>query len=924
MKIFKYIYIALFTILLISFITFFKPAVAFMIENYTSNLLEQKVKVNSLIFTDFTIEAYIQNPKNKIDARLITLFPLKIEARFSGDIESFKKYHSLRGDIKADANITYDEKLIVDANATLYDADVLVELKEQSDGWFIGVDAKALNIEKFKTQNALDFEFDGVVDFKLIKQNKDFTLKSTLENSALGILELDAKGELEDEMLRGNCSLAMQGRRVHLEKLLFDLKKSELSISFKEFGGDLNLLFKDEKLSLDAKALHLEKLLTFINYKDIVSGVVDIKGELDIKSKKSSLFLSSPKILGFEKELKDVKLSIPSLQVLDKKLSFGYTLDATFLKKTFNFYGGLSYKDRLHIVASSSDFKSKSRFEINNKEISISVKELDIEEFFEFLELKSPASGVIDLAAKGDFKKFIFSLNSDAKLSGVSVKAYADGFFTTDKKELHSKFKLSSKLGKEELQLEGTASYKKEFNLDASSSSFGAKSNLTLRANRFEFYTKNLDMQKLFEAFSKPYFAFGKIDFLASGDFKNIAFSIRSKELRRNMHLQNISDYISFDLSGSYKDNRLSIRDKINLHHKTNILPLKIDANISLVAPYNSKGSLVHQKDKIIVESFSFEDEQIKSNFEVDIHELYLYKAAFSSPLNGALHIEASHSDILRIKTESFGGTLSVSLEGSDILVDIDQVEAKKVAYLFDKESPLESGIIEGVANYKIKEKKANTEIVLRDATISGIDIDKKLRNIDDLLSLNIINMSKSIFSHYYVDKKQETKISQLQLDLSLANNNIKLDDIALKTQEFLIVAQGNIEDNGDIKKLDISIVDKNGCAIITQALSANIKEPKIARTSSTLVNLAQGIPTSILSSTKKLVDFGVSSIDNISSFGLNQILRSDTNVSISSDFISKSRSFGKFVSGMIMPSGCKVIYTGKVIHPAKSQKDTK
>jgi len=150
MKIFKYIYIALFTILLISFITFFKPAVAFMIENYTSNLLEQKVKVNSLIFTDFTIEAYIQNPKNKIDARLITLFPLKIEARFSGDIESFKKYHSLRGDIKADANITYDEKLIVDANATLYDADVLVELKELSDGWFIGVDAKALNIENSK------------------------------------------------------------------------------------------------------------------------------------------------------------------------------------------------------------------------------------------------------------------------------------------------------------------------------------------------------------------------------------------------------------------------------------------------------------------------------------------------------------------------------------------------------------------------------------------------------------------------------------------------------------------------------------------------------------------------------------------------------------------------------------------------------
>lgn len=923
-KIFNYVFTAIFAILLITFFSLLKPITSFFIESYTSNLLEQKVKISSLDLGSFSIQAYIQDPQNKIEAKIITISPLKIEASFSGDIDAFKKYHNLSGDVEAKATITYDEKLLVDANGTLYDASVLVNVEELSDGWFVGVNSKDLSLSEFKKQNSLEFDFDGVVNFELEKQNKEFKLSGSLESKIYDIVELDAKGEFDDSKLDLSSTLRMKDKKLHLNRVFYDLKAHKGSISSKEFAGVLDLALNDEELSLDAKALDLEKLLDFLEYKDSISGVVDIKGEFNIKSKKSSLLLTSPKISAFEQEIKNIKLNIPDLEFLDKKVSFAYNLDATYLKKAFRFDGELSYKDTLYIVASSSDFKSNSRFELDNEEIIVNIKKLDIEEFSEFFELNSYLSGVIDLDAKGNFDRFIFHLNSDAKLSELGVKVSADGFFITKTKELNSKFKLSTKLAKEEVKVRGDASFKDVFRLNASSSSFGARSNLTLRGDRFEFYTKDLDIQRVARAYEKTRLPFGKVDFLASGDFKEIALNLRSKELRRNMHIKNIDDYISFDLSGTYKNKTLSIKDKINLHHKTKKLPLNIDATISLIAPYSSKGSLVHKEDKIIVDSFSFEDEQIKSSFEVDIDDLFLYKAAFSTPLHGPLHIEASFSDVLHIRTKSFGGELDLSLDKSYVLLDINKVQAKKVAYLFDKNTHLESGLIDGYANYEINEKKAHSEIVLKDAILRGLDIDKMFKDIDDLLGLNILNMTKSIILHYYDEKEKMTKISQLQLDLSLEDSNIKLDDVALKTRELLVVAQGELKDSGDIKRLTLSVVDKNGCAIVTQALSGNLKSPEIASTTSALIDLMQNIPTAILKPAKQLVDFGATAIDNIATFGLKHIFRSDSNVSMTSDLISQSRSIDKFVYDMIMPWGCKVIYTGKVKHPANSKEDLK
>jgi len=924
-KIFNYIFIAFFTILIILFATFFKPVISFVIESYTSNLLEQKVKISTLNLSNLSLKAYIQNPQNNLDAKIITIWPLKVQASYDGDINALEKYHPLSGDIKADAIVIYDGKLVVDTNSTLYDANLLVEVKELGDDWFVRVDAKTLNVDKFQEQNSFDFGLDGLMDFDLNLQNGVFTLVSSLKSQKNDDMNLDINGKFEDKKMFASASIALAEKKINLQEMLFDLDTNQISLSLKELGVYFNLILQDEKLKLNASISRLETLLEFLNYKDIASGAIDIKGEFDIKSKKSHLFISSPKITSFSQEIENVKLNIPALHISDKQLSFAYALDGHFLKKPLHFDGNLSYKKTLNIFGKSSDFKSKSSFEIDDKNVKISIKKLDIKEFLTFLEIEPIVSGALNLNAQGNFEKIVFIIDADSKLNELGAKVRADGIFITKTQELNSKVDIFTKLGEEKVDIKGDVNYKKEFKINAKSSSLGANSSLILRADKFEFYTKDLDLQRLSKAIDKPNLPFANIDFLASGDFKNIALNIRSKKLKRNMNLENIDDYLSFDLSGTYKDNILSIKDKINLHHKTDKLALKIDASISLVAPYHSNGSLIYKNDKIIVESFSLENEQIKSSFEVDIAELYLYKAAFNKAFYGPLNIKASYTDVLNIKTNSFGGELRVRLDKKHFFADIDKVEVKKVAYLFDNNSSLDSGLINGDANYEIEQKKANTHLAVSDVTIKGINIDEAIHTLDDVFNLDFINISKSIFSHYYdEEEEQQTYIPQIELDFSLENGKIKLDDVALKTEKFLIVAQGTIQESGDIEKLEISLIDKNGCAISTQDIEGNIKNPTILKTSSALLDLALNVPTAIAKTAKKIVDIAANTVDGIASFGLKFILRSDTNVTITSDVVSSGRFLEKFVYDIIMPSGCKVIYFGKVKHPANCIKDSK
>ena len=155
-----------------------------------------------------------------------------------------------------------------------------------------------------------------------------------------------------------------------------------------------------------------------------------------------------------------------------------------------------------------------------------------------------------------------------------------------------------------------------------------------------------------------------------------------------------------------------------------------------------------------------------------------------------------------------------------------------------------------------------------------------------------------------------------MQLNTSLDDKLLTLNDVALSTDNFLVSADGRIKQNGDIKYLKLNILDKNGCAIIEQELKGNIKKPSAVNTTTAIIGLASKIPSSLLGTGKKLVNFSTKTIDGIASFALNTTHISDEKVSLTSDITQRTGSILKSTSDIVLPNECKVIYRGKVKHP--------
>jgi len=141
---------------------------------------------------------------------------------------------------------------------------------------------------------------------------------------------------------------------------------------------------------------------------------------------------------------------------------------------------------------------------------------------------------------------------------------------------------------------------------------------------------------------------------------------------------------------------------------------------------------------------------------------------------------------------------------------------------------------------------------------------------------------------------------------------------VALKTSKFRIAALGNLEKNG---KIDLQV---NAVELLTQGmlklgiLKGNIKKPKTAHTNTTIVNIVESIPSSILGTSKKILDFSTKTVDSVASFGVQKVLRTDKRISIVSDTVSEGSSLLSSTSKIIMPKGCDIVYDGKVKHPKK------
>lgn len=939
----KYIFGAI----IIVFVFLFKPLTSDFIQDYASALLEQKVKVTSIRIIPLRAEAYIADSNNTISATIVSIFPFKIRAYYSGNIEAFKTYHPLKGHGEATADIYFYEKLLVEGQASLYGSNAKVTVKELKDNWYVGVKATSLNLKMLQEQNDKEVKAKAELDFNLnfytdantsidihtktldisgtqikdidlnLKYEKDnFTISSSFKPPNFYKTNLDANGVFKDGNISTSTNIAFKDVKLDIDELKIDTKTFQTSLQTSSLGGHLNATYKKDMLYYDANSLHLSKVLKATGQKPLARGYLNFKGKINTKTLDANLLFNSPWIVASKQRVQKIKLNIPNLKFEDKKLTSSYKLSASYMKKLFSFRGNIYYKDKLKLNAKSNNFKGKTELHLEDKEFVLSMKKLDLYDIQQFASLEPIARGLIDLDAKGNFDKINFKLSTDATIKEHNVSAQADGSYTMKSKLLKSNFKASAALQKESFKISGKASYKKHLKLNAHSSSFGSQTLLKLEFEHFTFYTHNMDLDRLASALKKPKVLFGLVDVEAEGNLENIDFKIRSEKLSKDIKPEDIDGYISVNLNGQYTPKQLTLKDTIVMHYNKENVPLKFKAKIELTPPYKSKGSLIYKQDKIVVNSLSYENEQVKSDFLVDINELYLYRAIMANNFRGPLKAKAQYTDALNITTNSLGGELKAELKKNNLNINIKEVNAKKVAYLIDKDDLLERGYLNGNATYNIQTKTAKTDITLTSALLNGVNIDEKISTLNDLMGLNVINMSKSLLSNFSDTNNSQTDIQHLQFDVSLKDNKVNIDDVALRTEKFLIVALGNLQENGDINSLAISIVDKNGCAIITQALSGNIKEPKTAQTTSTIVNIMQRVPGSILDTGRKLIDFSTQTIDDVASFGAQQILGTDKNISITSDIVSGGFSLINYTSNIIMPQGCSVIYNGKVKHP--------
>ncbi|MDA3909545.1 MAG: hypothetical protein PF437_10715 [Sulfurimonas sp.] len=939
----KYISATIFIII----VFLFKPVTTHFIQDYASRLLEQKVKVTSISIIPLRVDAYIAESNNTISANIISITPLKIRAYYSGAIDAFKTYHPLKGQGEATANITYTNKLLVEGEASLYGGDAKVTVKELKDNWYVRVDATSLNLKTLQERNDKEVKIDAVVDFdlnlytdantsidlrtkainisgthikdvdiKLLQEKENFKLITSFIPPNFYKTSVDANGIFKDGNISASTKIAFQNVKLDIDSLKIDTKTMQTSLHTSSLGGNLDATYKKDKLDYNAKALHLSKVLKAAGQKPLARGYLNLEGKLDTKSLDTNFLFSSPWIVADKQRIEKVKLTVPDLKYINEKLTTSYKLSASFMKKLFTFNGDAQFKDVLKLNAKSNDFNGKTTLHLEDKKFNVSMKKMDIVELMKFASLKPQAIGFINLDASGDFEKINFKLSTDAKIKEHNISAKADGSYTVKSKLLKSNFKASVPLEKDSFEFSAKARYKKLLKLHAKSSSFGSQTLLTLEGEHFKFQTHDINLHKLSSALNKPKILFGLVNVEAQGNIEDINFKISSDKLRRNMNLGKIGNSISLDLSGHYTPNLLSIKDIFVMHYQKEHVALKLDIKIEPKPPYKAKGSLTYMQDKLVVDSFSYENEQVKTDFLFDVQDLYKYRAMMKNTFHGPFRINGKYTDALNITTNSLGGELDVELNKSDIFVKVTEVEAQKVASLIAKDAILESGHLNGDATYNIKEKTAKSNLALTSAILNGINIDKKISNFNDALGLNIVNLSQSVFSNFSDANKSHTNIELLQFNISLKDKNINLDDVALRTNKSRIAAIGNLKQDGDINSLDVSIVDKQGCAIITQALSGNIKNPNTKKTISTIVNIVGKVPGSILGTGRKIINLTTETIDNVASFGVNQVLRTDANISITSDIVSGSSYLIDSTYNIIMPNGCKVIYDGEVKHP--------
>jgi hypothetical protein len=264
------------------------------------------------------------------------------------------------------------------------------------------------------------------------------------------------------------------------------------------------------------------------------------------------------------------------------------------------------------------------------------------------------------------------------------------------------------------------------------------------------------------------------------------------------------------------------------------------------------------------------------------------------------------------ITSESLGGLVNIIFEKNIYDVTVKDVDFKKLAKLLnDKKKVVQAGIVNGKILYHKKTREGKTDLKATEVVLDVDDIDQTITSINDALNLNFLTLLINNVDKNQKKKFDLTDVSHFQFDIFYKQERFISHDVALKTDKYRIALNGDIHKQGNINLLDMYLLDKNGCALVTQKFSGTLKEydSDIYTSIVTAKKVVDSTPKSFWSFGRDMMEYG-------SKYAAEQTGFKKQNEQMTSYVLKESDKYFNNASKIVMPSNCQVIYDGKVKHP--------
>jgi len=846
--------------LLVFLAVFFKPIAIFGIESYLCSLLETNVKVLDFEISKLNLRANIKNENNLAFVHISNIYPLQADFTYDGNADAFAVYHTIKADSKLSGTLYYKNFLNLHVDLSALGAKAKVEVQEEQKDWLVNADIKSLDLKKLQNENNRTEDISGIVNLNI---NFHTTKSSKLKITA---------------------------PKISINQESFD------NMTF-EIEGVYNQ--SDFRTNFDTK---------FMGYK------------IDAKNLRYSLKTHNTYIK---------KLKIDDITIKNLKIDF----------KDNKIFTNFSFEDK---YLSSDD---------------VFIKIIDLDKAQIKASLKTPyLKEIISLDSKIYYQKDKTTLNLNALSNefnlSVPSAVYENSVFTAKYKAV---VKPSISNLHEDVAMDGNLRYEKFLHVEVQSHSFDGLLRASLNDKKIKINAEKINIAKVLKQLKQKEYLSGKFNLEADGNFEKLDFIFKSDKLSLSKTEVGIDENLSCLVKGDINSKKLNLFSYVKNRYieskkgqfsyifenkdislilpmivdfKKNKFNIKLNAKANLLEDIKADLFLTHKNDFLSFRNIIYKENDIKTNINFFTKDLQYYQKVSGIELygpftfNGNLHF-INEKIYASLKTDALKGNLHVDLKDKDLTINMKNISTNKFGSLVRKKALSNGGLINAKINYNLEREDGQTVINIKNTTIHGIDIDKKLKSYNDILGLNIYSMGKSLYLRSHINKK-ETKLStfvkDIELDLEINKNNIISKDVAMSTQESRFAANAKIKRNGEIEELEVAILDEKGCAIIKQELSGQVSAPHLKSTKSTAVVIIGHAPSAILNTGGKIVNASANLVDSTASYIWKKALRRESEVTLVEDALKNGANIFSSGKDILVSGDCEVFYDGKV--KAQNQKE--